>query len=77
MAKTMTTANHLADNLDDLSDYLGPEDQEAVDNVLRRIGEVRFPEQYRGVIEQARSAIAVYSDLLESIDDRERFSQPQ
>ncbi len=73
--QTMTTANYMADNLDDLSDFLGPEDQAKVDEILQKMSDVRFPELYRDVIISARGAVELYSDLLDEIGEREGFGQ--
>lgn len=73
--QVMTTANDMADNLDDLSEYLGPEDQEAVDRILGGLKEMTFPESYRDVIRLARTAGELYGDFLHDLGEREAFPQ--
>lgn len=73
--QAFTTANIIGDNLDDLSEYLGPEDQEGVDNILAKLREMRMPERYSDIIRLAREAIALYSEFLEEIDERQRFTE--
>jgi len=71
--QTMTTANRAADNFDELSNFLGPEDLETVDRVTTRLAEIEFPADYRGVITMSREALTLLTDLLEDIGDREDF----
>ena len=71
--QTMTTANRAADSFDELSNFLGPEDLEQVDRVTTRLAEIEFPADYRGVITMSREALALLTDLLEDIGDREAF----
>lgn len=74
--QTMQTAQHLADDLDDLSDYLGPVDQERVNDIHERLSQIeRLPETYRDLIALCRTAHQLYSDLLEDLGERERFSE--
>ncbi len=69
----LTTANFMADHLDDLSDFLGTEDQSRVDRILQGLKEMTFPESYRDVIRLVRTASDLYGDFLEDIGDREGF----
>ena len=71
----MTTANHAADNFDDLSNFLGPEDQDTVSRVTTRLAEIEFPDDYRGVVAMSREALGLLTDLLDDIGDRERFNE--
>ncbi len=72
--QTMKTAQHLADDLDDLSNYLGPEDQSRIDDIHDRLNLIdQLPAQYRDVIVLAREAVQLYSDLLEDVGEREQF----
>ena len=69
----MTTANHLADDLDDLSEFLGAQDQPRIDAVHERLKQVEnFPPMYRDVIALAREAIH-YQDLVDDVGEREKF----
>lgn len=71
----MTTANFAADNFDELSNFLGPEDQETVDRVTTRLAEISFPNDYRGVVAMSREALTLLTDLLDDIGDRENFNE--
>jgi hypothetical protein len=72
--QTLTTANHMADDLDDLSDFLGPDDQSNVDKIHARLSEIdALPANYRDVIGLCREAMQLYQDLLDDIDERQRF----
>lgn len=65
------TAQHLAD---DLSNYLGPEDQAQIDAIHDRLNKIdQLPAQYRDVIVLAREAVQLYSDLLDDVGEREQF----
>lgn len=72
--QTMKTAQHLADDLDDLSNYLGTEDQQRIDAIHDRLNRIdHLPDQYRDVIQLAREAVQLYSDLLDDVSEREQF----
>ncbi|MFA5786810.1 MAG: hypothetical protein WDA71_07505 [Actinomycetota bacterium] len=64
----------MADNLDDLFDFLGQDDQQAVDGILGRLQEIQLPEFYGDVIRLCREVADLYADLLEDIGTREGFS---
>jgi len=63
----------MSDDLDELSEFLGAEDQTAVDQILTRLSEITFPDVYRDVIRVARESIELYSDLLADLGTRESF----
>ena len=74
--QTMKTAQHLADNLDDLSNFLGPDDQAQIDAIQERLNQIdRLPERYRDVVVLAREAVQLYSDLLDDVGEREQFEE--
>ena len=73
--QTMTTANYAADNFDELSNFLGPEDQETVDRVTASLAGIGFPSDYRGVVTMSREALSLLTDLLDDIGDREHFGE--
>lgn len=72
--QAFTTANFIGDNLDDLSEHLGRDDQEAIDRILATLSAMRIPERYSDVLRLAREAITLYSEFLEEIDDRQGFT---
>ncbi len=71
--QTLTTANHLADNIDNLSEFLGPDDQDRVDHVKARLAEMTIPERFGQVVRLAREGLVLFDELLDSVDERERF----
>jgi hypothetical protein len=71
--QAMMTATHMSDDLDELSAFLGPEDQPQIDAILERLDKITIPEIYRDLIKLARDLVDVYSGFLEGIGDREDF----
>lgn len=71
----MTTANVLTDSLDDLSDFLGAEDQEVIDRILNQLAQIELPSRYSDVIKSARKARDLYAELLTSVGEREDFER--
>jgi hypothetical protein len=71
--QALVTANVLSDTLDDLSDYLGPDDQEAVGGILERLGQIQIPDRYGELIRLARDAHQLYQGLLDAVGRRENF----
>lgn len=67
------TASHMGDDLDDLSEHLGPEYLPEIDAILNRLRELTLPDHYRDLIAVAREAFTLYDDLLEAIAEREGF----
>ena len=71
---TLVTARRLGDQLDELSNFLGPDDQPAVTHVLGTLGGIgKLPDDYVDLVALARTALALYADLLDRIADREAF----
>lgn len=64
----------VGDNMDQLSTYLVYEDQARVQVVLEELGGIQFPERCADVLRAARTAVAAYSQFLDEIDERERFT---
>lgn len=74
----MTTANHMADNLDDLSNFLSADDQANIDAIHERARSIQsFPDSYRDVINIARETMQLYQNLLDDIAERERFGDEE
>lgn len=74
--QALTTAQRLGDNLDELSNFLGQEDHAAVTSILADVTEFgSFPDRYADLITQGRSLLAVYTELLDVLAERERFDE--
>jgi hypothetical protein len=72
--QSLTTAHRLGDNLDELSNFLGAEDQAAVTAILSSVAELGvFPDRYADLVTQARAIMSLYRDLLDDIAEREAF----
>ena len=71
--QAMTTANVLTDTVDDISEFLGADDQEMIERVLGQLAEIELPKRYSDVIKSARRARELYGELLSSVGRREGF----
>jgi hypothetical protein len=71
--QTLMTANHMGDNLDDLSEFLGAEYADRVQAVLDHLAAVTIPETYGQLIRVARDAFYEYDSFLNYIADVEGF----
>lgn len=71
--ETLATARSLAEHVDDLSNYLGPEDEEYVEHVHARLGDLPIPERYSDVLLSARRAWDAYSEFLGYLEQKEQF----
>jgi hypothetical protein len=71
--QTLTTASHMGDDLDDLSEFLGPEYSDRIEEVLSHLQAIEIPETYRGLIRVARDAFDEYESFLTFIADKEGF----
>lgn len=72
-----TTAHVLADNMDRLSNFLGPEDRPRVEHLLSVLQSIQLPERYSDVLRAARTAVDGYSEFLDEIDEREGFTSEE
>lgn len=68
-----TTAMHMADDLDDLSNYLSSEYQERIDAIQSKIKEQMVPHSYDAVLILARDTIDLYEKLITDIGEKEKF----
>jgi len=74
--QTMTTANVMSDVIDDLCEFLGPEYQPAVQQVLEQLTQIgAFPDKYSELVRAARKARELYDELLNQIGEKEGFDQ--
>lgn len=72
-----TTANRLADALDDLSNFLGPAHQLDIDAITTHLQDIAtLPERYGDLIRRAREVIELYSSLLDAVAEAEGFEEP-
>lgn len=72
--QTLITAQRLGDDLDDLSNFLGPDDQDTVTSIIGALDDLgRFPERYADLLVQGRAILALYTGLLDAVARRERF----
>ena len=74
MRELNSVANSMAISLDDLSDYLGPEHQNLIDRIHRKIGEAQRPHSYDALVIIARDAIDFYAELLDAVDAQNGFT---
>lgn len=74
--QSLTNAEKLGGTLDELSNFLGPEDQDAVTAILATLNDLgAFPDKYADLVTQGRAVVAIYANLLESIAEREGFEE--
>lgn len=64
----------MADNLDDISNFLGAEYQDLINQIMDKLHEQQLPHSYDAVLILARDAIALYNQLIEEIGENEGFS---
>ena len=69
-----TTASHMADDLDALSEYLDSGYQAMVDEILEKLEELQLPHSYDAVVILARDGVSLYEKLIDEIGRRESFS---
>jgi hypothetical protein len=73
--QAMTTANVLTDTIDDLSEFLGTDDQEMIERILDELAQIELPTRYSDVIRSARKGRELYAELLSSVGEREGFER--
>jgi hypothetical protein len=68
-----TTAMHMADDLDDLSNYLSTDYKEQIDAIQNKLKEQTLPHSYDAVLILARDAIELYDNLINEVGKKEEF----
>jgi hypothetical protein len=71
--QTLVTASHMGDDLDDLSEFLGPEYAERVEEVLNHLQAIDLPDTYGELIRVGREAFGVYQGFLDFMAETEGF----
>lgn len=69
-----TTSRYMADDLDAISEFLGEEYQELIEQIMDKLREQRLPHSYDAVLILAKDAIALYERLIEEIGENEGFT---
>ena len=73
-ANAHTTARYMADNLDDISEFLGVEYQDLINQIMDKLHEQQLPHSYDAVVILAKDAITLYEQLIDEIGRNEGFS---
>ena len=73
-ANAHTTARYMADNLDDISEFLGEEYQDLINQIMDKLHEQQLPHSYDAVVILAKDSIRLYEQLIEEIGRNEGFS---
>ena len=68
-----TTASHIADDLDTLSEYLDATYSAEVDAITERLTNLEMPHTYDAVLILVRDAVELYEALINKIGEQEGF----
>lgn len=74
-ANCQTTALHMADSLDDLSEYLDSSQAPAIEKIQDRLSEIQMPHTYDAVVVLVREVVALYEELIDTIGREEKFKK--
>ena len=72
-ANCLMNATHLADDLDDLSEFLGESYSSIVKRIQERLIEAQMPHTYDAIVLLVRDGVGLYEELLQTISDHEGF----
>lgn len=64
----------MADNLDDISEFLGVEYQDLINQIMGKLHEQQLPHSYDAVVILAKDAIVLYEQLIDEIGRNEGFT---
>ena len=73
-ANAQTTATYMADNLDELSEFLDAEYQPYIEGIMAKLNEAQLPHTYDAVLLLAREGIALYEALVNRVGESEGFT---
>ena len=74
-ANCQTTALHMADSLDDLSEFLDSSYSAILDRIQNRLVEIQMPHTYDAVVVLVRDVVALYEELIDGIGKQEGFKK--
>jgi hypothetical protein len=72
-ANCLMNATHLADDLDDISEYLDSSYASMVQRIQDKLTEIQIPHSYDAVVVLMKDGVGLYEELLDMIRDREGF----
>lgn len=73
MRRIGTATNAMAADIDALSEFLGPENQDLVNEIMEKVEENQRPHSYDAVIILAKDAIDSFDQLIEQIGNSQGF----
>ena len=68
------TAMHMADDLDELSEFLDSQYQPQIEAIFAKLNELQLPHTYDAVVLVARDIVSLYELLVQTIGDTEGFA---
>ena len=72
-ANCLMNATHLADDLDDLSEFLGPSYGPIIKRIQDRLTEAQMPHTYDAIVVLVKDGVSLYEELLRMVSDQEGF----
>ena len=66
-------ATHLADDLDDLSEFLDSAYGPAIKLIQDRLTEAQMPHTYDAIVVLVRDGVTMYEELLRMVSEEEEF----
>ena len=72
-ANCLMNATHLADDLDELSEFLGSTYDPIIQRIQDRLIEAQMPHTYDAIVVLVRDGVGLYEELLRMISEQENF----
>ena len=72
-ANCLMNATHLADDLDELSGFLGSTYDPIIQRIQERLIEAQMPHTYDAIVVLVRDGVGLYEELLRMISEQEKF----
>ena len=69
----LMNATHLADDLDELSEFLGSSYDPIIQRIQDRLIEAQMPHTYDAIVVLVRDGVGLYEELLRMISEQEKF----
>ena len=73
-ANAHTTARHMGDDLDAISEFLGVEYQDLINQIMDKLHEQQLPHSYDAVVILAKDSLSLYERLISRVGENEGFS---
>ena len=72
-ANCLNNAMHLADDLDDISEFLDSSYSSLIQRIQDKLTEAQMPHTYDAIVILVKDGVSMYEELIREVGEKERF----